>query len=525
MKIGQGRTSTRKQREQDLISWRFVFRFLFISCFVIFWQREFFKFVSLFKIGSQIVLTEDNSPINNVPVVSAEKGSSSKQQLVQKQQRSPQQCTRDELLKVRNQINPEACPSALTEPWSQLCGITLRTKCVDASNWLDEYYAEIYYYSDDDDGNGGNRRQQQQQPFLGISVGCNKGFDALNTLRMGIFDASLDKKSWQIAMVEANDGEPFHNAVCGQNNVTEQFQLPPPVPKSNSNSNKKKNDGIDATARIGEMHCFEPMPQTVGNLQRSVKRLGYDRLGFHVVPNAVSNKPGTVVFFTGNKAGIENIGIDNACMSNTRMDPASREKVCKDVEVVTLKDYVETNIDKSSKSNNEANAIIHHLSIDVEGYDVDVLFGAGPSVLKRVEYLEFEYNWMGSWKKQHLYDVIRMLDGKKHRPIYNSNENNDNADEYSELSFTCYWAGKQRLWRITDCWMRFYDIHTWGNVACVNRKLAPMLAAKMEHVFLNTLKHTDSDGNNGHDERYSKWADHPMLQTEPHDSMVSTEYL
>mmetsp|Transcript_25354 Transcript_25354/g.28364 ORF Transcript_25354/g.28364 Transcript_25354/m.28364 type:complete len:540 (-) Transcript_25354:87-1706(-) len=449
--------------------------------------------------------------------------------------KSPQQCTRDELLKVRNQINPEACPSALRSPWTQLCGITKRTKCVDAVNWLDDYYAEIYYYSDNDDNDNGNgskqkqipphhRRWQQkpQQPFLGISVGCNKGFDALNTLRMGISDASLDKKAWQTAMVEANDGKPLHISVCGQNNATEQFQLPPPVPPA---SNSNKNDRIDVTARrIGAMHCFEPIPQTVANLKKSAKQLGYDRLGFHVIPKAVSNKAGTVGFYTDNNAGVENIGMASAC--SKIMDPASREKMCKDVEVITLKDYVETSIDKNS----EANTIIHHLSIDVEGFDVDVLFGAGPSVLKRVEYLEFEYNWMGSWEKQHLHDVILMLDGKKHRPIYNSNEHNGNAtdidtNEYSELSFTCYWAGIQRLWRITDCWMRFYDIHTWGNVACVNRKLAPMLAAKMESVFLNTLNHTDSEDNNGNEKRYRKWADHPMMQTEPHDSMVSNEYI
>jgi len=516
-----------KDRSEGDLKTTSTFCFLCISCIAI----SIFSLRSPFKpdldpppfptLHQQVMLLSTN---NTLVANSAQK------------HKSPQQCTRDELLKVRNQINPEACPSALRSPWTQLCGITKRTKCVDAVNWLDDYYAEIYYYSDNDDNDNGNgskqkqipphhRRWQQkpQQPFLGISVGCNKGFDALNTLRMGISDASLDKKAWQTAMVEANDGKPLHISVCGQNNATEQFQLPPPVPPT---SNSNKNDRIDVVAarRIGAMHCFEPIPQTVANLKKSAKQLGYDRLGFHVIPKAVSNKAGTVGFYTDNNAGVENIGMASAC--SKIMDPASREKMCKDVEVITLKDYVETSIDKNS----EANTIIHHLSIDVEGFDVDVLFGAGPSVLKRVEYLEFEYNWMGSWEKQHLHDVILMLDGKKHRPIYNSNEHNGNAtdidtNEYSELSFTCYWAGIRRLWRITDCWMRFYDIHTWGNVACVNRKLAPMLAAKMESVFLNTLNHTDSEDNNGHEERYRKWADHPMMQTEPHDSMVSNEYI
>ena len=74
---------------------------------------------------------------------------------------------------------------------------------------------------------------------------------------------------------------------------------------------------------------------------------------------------------------------------------------------------------------------------------------------------------MGSWSKQHLYDIVQML---------------------GEASFTCYWAEKKRLWRITNCWMLFYDIHVWSNVACVNRERVPRLASKMEAVFQETLK-------------------------------------
>jgi len=38
----------------------------------------------------------------------------------------------------------------------------------------------------------------------------------------------------------------------------------------------------------------------------------------------------------------------------------------------------------------------------------------------------------------------------------------------------------------------FYDIHTWSNVACVNRERVPRLATKMEAVFQETLKEEKS---------------------------------
>ena len=76
----------------------------------------------------------------------------------------------------------------------------------------------------------------------------------------------------------------------------------------------------------------------------------------------------------------------------------------------------------------------------VEGYDFDVLFGAS-SVLDRNHYLEFEYHEQGNWGKLHIQDAVRLLDGK---------------------GFTCYWAGKNKLWRISGCYFElrlFYQAH------------------------------------------------------------------
>ena len=109
---------------------------------------------------------------------------------------------------------------------------------------------------------------------------------------------------------------------------------------------------------------------------------------------------------------------------------------------------------------------IHFLSIDVEGFDFNVMKG-GTRTLARTEYLEFEYHYVGNWAKQSLQDAIKMLD---------------------DLGFTCYWAGKDKLWRLDDsCWLDHYNFHTWSNVACVNRKLNRQLAMNMENTFLKTL--------------------------------------
>ena len=109
---------------------------------------------------------------------------------------------------------------------------------------------------------------------------------------------------------------------------------------------------------------------------------------------------------------------------------------------------------------------INILQIDVEGYDFDVLFGAG-SVLDSTHYLEFEYHRDGKWGNLHLQDAVRLLDGK---------------------GFTCYWSGENRLWRISGCYFEHYNyFHGWSNVACVHRS-QKILYDRMEKVFTDLLE-------------------------------------
>jgi len=47
--------------------------------------------------------------------------------------------------------------------------------------------------------------------------------------------------------------------------------------------------------------------------------------------------------------------------------------------------------------------------IDIEGYDAAALKGASRA-FERTESLEFEYDWMGSWRKNRLVNIIAMME-------------------------------------------------------------------------------------------------------------------
>ena len=101
--------------------------------------------------------------------------------------------------------------------------------------------------------------------------------------------------------------------------------------------------------------------------------------------------------------------------------------------------------------------------------DFDVLLSGLNNTLSKVRYLEFEYNWMGSWKYQSLYDAVHLL---------------------NRIGFTCYWGGNNGLlWQVTNCWLEHYHVHSWSNVACVNRNDRQMrsVAENMQERFLTTL--------------------------------------
>ena len=272
--------------------------------------------------------------------------------------------------------------------------------------------------------------------FVAINVGCNKGYDALHLLRMGTGQETADNVRWKDAL-----GPNVEKGVCNQESL----------PNLNLSG---------YSTRPGEVHCIEPMPLTAQALQSTAKATGLADKGFVVTEVAIANGNGTVYFpaapmgresWQNVKVGTENKGIAN-CGENGKKNP-----LCAPVKLMTLDEYASQHMASDRR--------INILMSDVEGYDFDVLLG-GAETLTRTEYLEFEYNWKGPWNSQSLKDAVAQLD---------------------EKHFTCYWAGVQKLWRLTSCWVEHYSHHNWANVACVHRILAPQLASRMEEVFQTTL--------------------------------------
>lgn len=262
--------------------------------------------------------------------------------------------------------------------------------------------------------------------FVAINVGCNKGYDALHYLRMGTRQAQLNKTAWKDAL-----GSNVQEGVC-QQELLEDLDLPPPLQEK---------------VLPGQVHCIEPMPSTFQALRNAANITGYQQYGLEVVQTAMSDRKGTALLPSVLVAGTENKGLSSE-FEQGQLEP---------VEQLTLDDYV---------VQYKIRQRIHVLLIDVEGYDFNVLLGANKT-LEGVEYLEFEYNWSGPWEKQRLDEAILYLHDK---------------------SFTCYWAGVGKLWRLdSSCWLDHYNAHFWSNVACVHRQLVPDLARRMEEIFQATI--------------------------------------
>ena len=281
-------------------------------------------------------------------------------------------------------------------------------KCPKAT-WIEQFYAEETNIGTSD--------------FLGISVGCNKGHDAIRTARMGFSDAAIDPLKWK---------DEFHSemrAVCDQD-YDGVFQV-------NSKSTKRK----------GEMHCIEPMSSTFSELKRVGDKLDLESKGMVFTHAAIGSSSG-VVNFPNDSIGTEWLGIATCNSINDK-------SYCVEVPMFSLEDYVARYV--------KGGGPINILQIDVEGNDFDVLFGAG-SVLDSTHYLEFEYNWN---KKLHLQDAVRLLDGKGFTCYW--------AGESRLWRISgCYFE-------------HYNYFHLgWSNVACVHRS-QKALYGRMEKMFTDIL--------------------------------------
>ncbi|KAL7528883.1 hypothetical protein ACHAXR_002684 [Thalassiosira sp. AJA248-18] len=334
---------------------------------------------------------------------------------------------------IKMQLPPDDCENFANKPRTQRCSFSYASRCPD-SVWIDEHYSKLHQ----------NNNTHKKQIF----VGCNKGMDAINALRMGSGNSQFDVGQWREAMGVTDD-----DGVCHQARASLQF----PLPDNNQKDEEDTERSSSSSSSSSQVYCIEPMPATYRVLSQSSSKLGYDKKGLTITNAAVSKTDGTIPFPNGKKAGKEGKSIEH-CMNNPDMD-------CVNVDMYSLDTYANKFVEEDMP--------INYLSVDVEGFDQDVLLG-GKDTLRRVHYLEFEYNWMGSWRNQTLSSLINLLD--------------------NEYGFTCYWPGiKNSIWRITGCWLDYYDIQFWSNVACVNRNMedAKGIADRMEELFHETLKGGD----------------------------------
>ena len=257
-------------------------------------------------------------------------------------------CTEEQRKKVDRQLQ-------LSDPTNPNTLLQFFFRCPESS-WLEDFL----------------RHQQTNDasklhPFLGISIGCNKGQDAIKLARVGTGSAEYDVDTWLDSVAaslsrnwtELTTEELDRAFACG----------------------RTENDDSDlsGTRRAGELHCVEPLPSNFVMLQDASAKLGLSEdNGWHLTQAAVSSVDGTIKFPDA-RPGTESLGMQD-CFSN------STGAKCVDVPMYSLESFVAKYVKSLGP--------IDVLQIDVEGWDFDVLFGAG-SVLDRTKYIEFEYHKVG----------------------------------------------------------------------------------------------------------------------------------
>jgi FkbM family methyltransferase len=195
-----------------------------------------------------------------------------------------------------------------------------------------------------------------------ISIGCNRGDDLLNMMRMWSRNTSYSYKS-----VEAEYTALFqHGRAC-----------PFPV-------------GIDppvSNPRPAQALCIEAMGSTAKAVSSIFRKQHWDS-AIRVVHAAVSSARGET-WFPSSFIGQETMGLDS---ENHREHEL--------VKVITVDELVATEYGLTT---------IDMLSIDTEGNDAKVLLGA-VHTLPHVRFLEFEYHHVGHWGQSDLQLITELLD-------------------------------------------------------------------------------------------------------------------
>jgi len=245
------------------------------------------------------------------------------------------------------------------------------------------------------------------------------------------------------------------------------------------------------------VHCVEAMPITAHTIQKTVDEFNGWNQHFVVTNAAVDSTDRTLLFPNfREKVGAEHLGIvdcevglrpwmDATCqeVKAYSLDTYMREKVIannpqlvaavqSDEEHYNGMDWENRESAKHDSSQSKPhldynpNFVVDFLSVDVEGLDWQVLGQGGADwTLRHTRYLEFEYHGTHPWDTQLLSEAIDVLKRK--------------------FGFMCFWAGKDKLIRITDCFQEYMEVHQWSNVACASEK--SFLSAQMEAKYMRLI--------------------------------------
>jgi len=271
-----------------------------------------------------------------------------------------------------------------------------------------------------------SRKDLSLESFVAVTIGSNFGFRSVDLLRMGTMDSLVNVASWGSALKAS--GSHSLKPLCDEGSGNIQIPISP-----NSTPLRK-----------GVVYCVEELPTIADAIgMANINNVAnYASKGLVVHNYLVSSIPGKIYHpKSGSSAQCENC-------------------VLVSVPVTRLDSYMEEHASNSGD--------INVLEVS-NGHEFDVLIG-GVNTLKRTEYLVLTFDWKERWK----------MHG---RTISATTSLLNNS------GFTCYWAGMGKLWQISSCEMNEYFTHKfWSNIACANRKLAPLLVEEMETLFLRTIK-------------------------------------
>ena len=137
---------------------------------------------------------------------------------------APEHCTNEQMGAIETQLSlVTSCQP--NQNWYD-CGFSQQTRCP-KSTWIQDLYKDIHEVE----------LASNDSSFLGVTIGCNKAYDAIDTARMGMRNPKFDKTQWVKAMDGLGLTDP---GACKQKNAP-QFDLKKDLPPRTK----------------GEMHCVD----------------------------------------------------------------------------------------------------------------------------------------------------------------------------------------------------------------------------------------------------------------------------